>query len=103
MYNPKLFLALEIMIRVVHLGYGSCYFSHPGSRIQGSKGHRIRIRNTEAWAQNIDAAEWRSFKTLSSLSYVTAGIRIRFRIVKKPVRNQIRPEKYIMNRCYLVI
>jgi hypothetical protein len=34
------------MIRVVHPGSGCRLSSHPGSRIQGSKRHRIRIRNT---------------------------------------------------------
>ncbi len=29
------------MIRVVHPGSGSVFFTHPGSRIQGSKRHRI--------------------------------------------------------------
>ncbi len=29
------------MIRVVHHGSGSWFFTHPGSRIQGSKRHRM--------------------------------------------------------------
>jgi hypothetical protein len=37
---------IENMIWVVHPGIGSWLFIHPGSRIQGSKRHRIRIRNT---------------------------------------------------------
>jgi hypothetical protein len=35
------------MIRVVHPGSGSRFITHLGSRIQGSKRHRIRIRDTE--------------------------------------------------------
>ncbi len=38
--------APRITIRGVHSGSGSWFFTHPGSRIQGSKGSRIRIRNT---------------------------------------------------------
>jgi SpoVK/Ycf46/Vps4 family AAA+-type ATPase len=36
------------MIRVVHSGCGTriLFFTHPGSRIQGSKRPRIRIRST---------------------------------------------------------
>jgi hypothetical protein len=34
------------MIRVDHRGSGSVFFTHPGSRIQGQKRHRIR--NTES-------------------------------------------------------
>jgi hypothetical protein len=58
-FNPKKpkngFLALENMIRVVHPGsrIRMMTSTHPGSRIQGSKRHRIpdpgsriRIRNT---------------------------------------------------------
>jgi hypothetical protein len=35
------------MIRVVHPGSGSCFFTHPdpGSRAQKGTGSRIRIRN----------------------------------------------------------
>ncbi len=35
------FQALENMIRVVHPGSGCWLFTHPGSRIQGPKRHRI--------------------------------------------------------------
>jgi hypothetical protein len=46
-FNPKnCFLALGNMVRVVHPGSGSWFLTHPGSRIQGSKRHRIWIRNT---------------------------------------------------------
>ncbi len=37
-FNPK---ALGNMIRDGHSGSGSWFFTHPGSRIQGSKRHRI--------------------------------------------------------------
>jgi hypothetical protein len=41
-FNPKkFFLALVNMIRVVHPGSGSWFFTHPRSPIQGSKRHRI--------------------------------------------------------------
>ncbi len=39
------------MIRVVHPDPDRNYFAHPGSRIQGSKRHRIRIRNTACCAE----------------------------------------------------
>ncbi len=55
-FNPKnCFQALGNMLRDVHPGSGSGFFTHPGlripdyvSRIQGSKRPRIRIRNTAA-------------------------------------------------------
>jgi SpoVK/Ycf46/Vps4 family AAA+-type ATPase len=34
------------MIRAVHSGPGSCFFTHPGSRGQKGTGPRSRIRNT---------------------------------------------------------
>ncbi len=40
------FYALGNMIRVVHPGSGSWFFTHPGSRDQKGTGSRIRIRNT---------------------------------------------------------
>ncbi len=40
------FYALGNMTRVVHHGSGSCFFTLPESRIQRSKRHRIRIRNS---------------------------------------------------------
>ncbi len=41
-FNPKNgFWALGNMVRVVHPGSGSWFFTHPGSWIQGSKRHRI--------------------------------------------------------------
>jgi hypothetical protein len=43
------FQAFGNMIRVAHPGSGSRFFTHPGSRIQGSKRHRIR--NTGLWAK----------------------------------------------------
>jgi hypothetical protein len=52
------FSALGNMIRAVHPGSRSRFFTHPGSQIQGSKkgcGSRIRIRNTasdtDAWTE----------------------------------------------------
>jgi hypothetical protein len=40
------------MIRVVYPG--SWFFTHPGSQIQGSKRHRIRIRNTDSEGVSLD-------------------------------------------------
>ncbi len=37
------------MIRFFHPGSGSCFFTHPGSRIQGSKGHRIPNPDPQHW------------------------------------------------------
>ncbi len=47
-YPKKLFLALGNMIRDLHSGSRSWFFTHPGSRFQGQKGivSRIRVRNT---------------------------------------------------------
>ncbi len=46
-FNSKnCFYALGNMIRVVHPGSGSRYFTHPGSKGQKGTGSRIRIRNT---------------------------------------------------------
>ncbi len=53
------------MIRVAHPGSGSWLFTHFGSLIQGSKSHRIRIRNTE----NYIAA---TFQTVLRLSFFSS-------------------------------
>ncbi len=46
-FNPKKsFLSSPKYDPVVHPGSGSWFFTHPVSRIQWSKRHRIRIRNT---------------------------------------------------------
>jgi hypothetical protein len=48
-FNPtNCFSSLRNLIRVVHPGSGSWFFTHPGSRIQGQKdtGSRILVRNT---------------------------------------------------------
>ncbi len=51
------------MIRVVHTGSGSCFFTHPGSRGQKGNGSRIRIRNT-AFCNNLRCeAVMLSYKT----------------------------------------
>jgi hypothetical protein len=44
--SKKLFLAHVNMIRVVHPGFGSWVFTHPGSRGKKGTGSRIWIRNT---------------------------------------------------------
>jgi hypothetical protein len=47
-FNQKeLFLSSRKYDWVVHPGYGSLLFNHPGSRIQGQKGTGSRIRNTD--------------------------------------------------------
>ncbi len=38
------------MIRVVHTGSGSWFFTHPESRIQGSKRHRIPYPDPQHWS-----------------------------------------------------
>jgi hypothetical protein len=46
-FNPTKFLKLSAMfIPDPNPGYGSSFFTHPGSRIQGQKGTASRIRNT---------------------------------------------------------
>jgi hypothetical protein len=41
-FNPKIcFQALGNVIQNIHPGSGSCFFTHPGFQIQGSKRHRI--------------------------------------------------------------
>ncbi len=49
---PRLIQGWEVniwMIRVVHPGSGSLHFTHPGSRIQGSKRHRIPDPDPQNW------------------------------------------------------
>ena len=49
-FNPKnCFYALGNMIQDVHPGSGSWFFTHPGSRIQGSKKHRIPDPDPHHW------------------------------------------------------
>ncbi len=45
------------MVRVVHPGSGSWFFTHPGSRIQGSKRHRIPDPNLQHWIEGVPTGE----------------------------------------------
>ncbi len=75
------------MIQVVHPGLGSririrIFKTHPGSRIQGSKGakYRIRIRNTEATVYHIARIFGAHlFEKPDQRSPSAAGLRIRLR------------------------
>ncbi len=48
-YPKNCFWALGNMIRVVHPGSGSWFFTHPGYRIQGQKGTGSRIPDPQHW------------------------------------------------------
>ncbi len=54
--SPKnCFQALGNIIRDVHPGSGSWFLTHPGSRIQRYKRHRIQIHNTDSGS---DSESW---------------------------------------------
>ncbi len=69
-FNPKnCFEALGNMIRDVHPGSGSRFFTHSGSRGHKGTGSRIRIRNTAF-------SSWWQFETKSIKSWISV-VRIR--------------------------
>jgi hypothetical protein len=64
------------MIRIVHPGSGSWFFTHPGSRIQGSKRHRI----PDPEHLYSFSCMWRGILFLCLAVLRTRGILVRIRI-----------------------
>ncbi len=106
------------MIRVVHTGSGSCFFTHPGSRGQKGNGSRIRIRNTaffnnlrcEAVMLFYKSGQFRIFYTVGCLccesgpgliwEWAGSGFRIRVQKGKKiiKIKNELRNSQRELQR-----